>query len=544
MRNCLFALAALVAGCHWALNDKGTDPQAAQLYFPSGIAMDPLGHYVYVSNGNADLRYGGGTVVMVDMLSFECTIAEFRRYSPVDMRNDPLTPLPDICIRPDHQPPYWDDLAVRAKCKHDPLDPSIIDCDESAFILQNSTVRIGNFAGAIRLLQDAPDPTTGQDDGHRTLFVAVRGDPSVTEIQVHMPGSSVAGFAPQDINDPGVLQCVAHPESLAQRPQYDSVNHVTSAPAACEADALIQDYTCSNLPSCVTGTDQNNKNQLPTEPFGMQIDQTSQRLLVSHLATGQVSVVDARPNTLPANALLSTSAPFFPPDPTGRHGAFALAQQNPTDPHSLWYVTSNVNPLVGTFRVTDSNLVISQSTFAVNSSFAQGTDVRDIIFDSDGNRAFVTDANPPTLLVVDTRTDSTAGGQPRNIITDIVDVCQTPSHFGVRRFAVAGAPGTPARRKTKILVVCFLSSQVMIVDPDRAGVDATIFSGLTGPNDIAFNFTDDGDAHPVTPLGAGRHAYVTNYSESTVAVVDLEPGSPTENRVLARLGFSTDGLNP
>src|SRR5207302_1955962 len=121
--------------------------------------------------------------------------------------------------------------------------------------LQNSTVRIGNFAGAIRLLQDAPDATTGQDTGHRTLFVAVRGDPSVTEIQVHMPGSSAAGFAPQDINDPGVLQCVAHPESLAQRSQYDAVKHLTSAPAPCEADSLIQDYTCSNLPSCVTGHD-------------------------------------------------------------------------------------------------------------------------------------------------------------------------------------------------------------------------------------------------------------------------------------------------
>jgi hypothetical protein len=37
---------------------------------------------------------------------------------------------------------------------------------------------------------------------------------------------------------------------------------------------------------------------------------------------------------------------------------------------------------------------------------------------------------------------------------------------------------------------------------------------------------------------------VTNYSESTVAVVDLEPGSPYENRVLAKLGHPTDGFNP
>ena len=551
MRNCLFALAALVAGCHWALNDKGTDPQAAQLYFPSGIAMDPSGHYVYVANGNADLRYGGGTVVMVDMLSYECTIAEFRRHSPVDLMFDPTTKLPDACLRPDHQPEYWDDLAIKAKCIHDPLDRAIIDCDESAFILQNSTVRIGNFAGAIRLLNDDADAL------HRTLFVAVRGDPSISEIQVHMPGSSSAAFAPQDINDPGVLQCVAHPEALKERPQYhpdpfDPSRFATSAPAPCEADFLIQDYRCQGEPTCVIGTDQNSKTQLPTEPFGMAIDQAGNRLLVTHLSTGQVSVIDARPNTLPVNALLSESQPFFPPDPTGRHGAFGIAQQHPDDAHSLWYMTSNVNPLIATFRVGDSsavipastNLVIPESTFGLNSSFAQGGDVRDIIFDSDGNRAFATDANPPTVLVIDTRVDTTNGGIPHNVVTDIVDVCQTPSHTGVRRFTVAGAPGTPSRRKTKIVVVCFLSSQLMIVDPDRPGVDETIFSGLSGPNDIAFNFTDDGATHPVTDLGVGRHAYVTNYSESTVAVVDLQPGSPTENRVLARLGLRPDGLNP
>ncbi|MGZ3407897.1 MAG: hypothetical protein ACXVAN_15710, partial [Polyangia bacterium] len=352
MRNCLFALAALVAGCHWALNDKGTDPQAAQLYFPSGIAMDPNGQYVYVSNGNADLRYGGGTVVMVDMLSFECTVAEYRRHSPVDLMFDPTTKLPDVCTaRGDHQPEYWDDLAVRAKCLHDPLDRSIIDCDESAFIFQNSTVRIGNFAGAIRLLTDDGDPTATPpvpaDPLHRTLFVAVRGDPSVTEVQVHMPGSSSAAFAPQDMSDPGVLQCVAHPEQLKQRPEYhpdpfDPTRYATSAPAPCEAEFLIQDYLCQGQPSCVLGTDQNNKTQLPTEPFGMQIDQAGHRLLVAHLSTGQVSVMNARPDTMPVNALQSVSQPFFPPDPSGRHGAFGLAQQHPTDPHSLWYMTSNV----------------------------------------------------------------------------------------------------------------------------------------------------------------------------------------------------------
>jgi hypothetical protein len=93
-------------------------------------------------------------------------------------------------------------------------------------------------------------------------------------------------------------------------------------------------------------------------------------------------------------------------------------------------------------------------------------------------------------------------------------------------------------------VVCFLSSQIMIVDPDRPGVDATVFSGFSGPNDITFNFTDPGVTPATQQLVPNRHAYVTNYSESTIAIVDLEPNSPTQNRVIAKLGHPVDGSNP
>jgi hypothetical protein len=535
MRTCMLVLAALVAGCHWDLNDKGTDPESDQLYFPAGIAMDPGGRYVYVSNGNADLRFGGGTVMMIDMLSFECTVAEYRRHFPVD-NNDPNTPFPAPCITGPHQPEFWDDVGNRALCRRDALDPSIVDCDESAFILQNSTVRVGNFAGTVKLIQDS--------DTHRKLFVSVRGDPSIAEIGVQFPdpnNTDPGTYVPAAFDSPGILQCVDNVPALATRSQYDPTTQLTTAPAPCDADHLVQDYICFGEPTCVIGTDANDKTQLPTEPFGMAIDPLGRRLLVSHLQTGQVSVINI--DALPVNALLSESTPFFTPDATGRHGAFALAQQDPTQQNSLWYMTSDVQAEIATFRIGESNVVIPDVTFPLNGSFAQGASTRALAFDTGGQRLFATDANPPTTLVIDTRTNTTQGDQPHNTVTDIVDVCQTPSHFGVRRFVVPGAPGTPALLKTKIAVVCFLSSQIMIVDPDRPGVDDTIFSGLSGPNDIAFNFTDDGDPNPVTQI-MPRHAYVTNYSESTLAVVDLEPGSPTENRVLARLGLPPDGTNP
>jgi hypothetical protein len=552
MRNCLFALAALVAGCHWSLNDKSTDPQTDQLYFPAGIAMDPGGHFVYVSNGNADLRYGGGTVMMIDMLSFECAVAAYRKNQPLTAAES-TTPLPAACanVPVADVEEYWSERAsLDAGCYRDVLDPTIINCDESPFILQNSTVRVGNFAGAIRIVADPDDA----NNLNRTLFVAVRGDPSITKIDVHIPKDGNA------INKPGVLDCFEHPEALANRPQYNpnaqcpnkkTGNIVTcpktSSPAPCDASSLVQDYYCESQPSCTVGVNNNGKTQLPTEPFGMVIDSSDpsrRHLVVSHLATGQISVIDI--DAPPSMALLSESAQFFPADPTGRHGAFALAQQDPLDHHSLWYVTSSVNPLIATFRIADADVVTvsAQSSFGLSNTFANGNDVRDFKFDNGGQRAFVTQNNPPSLMVLDTRVDDTEGSQPHNIVTDVINVCQTPSHIGVRRFAVTGAPGTPPYLKTKVIVVCFLSSQIMIVDPDRPGVDDTVFTGLSGPNDIAFNFSDAGSSQPIADVGLARHAYVTNYSESTIAIVDLEPNSLTENHVLARLGHPPDGFNP
>jgi hypothetical protein len=521
MRNSLIALAVLVGGCHWTLNDPGTDPKPSQLYFPSGIAMDPGGRFAYVSNGNADLRYGGGTVMVADMLAFECTIARFRQLSPVKLPqpgDPPPPPFPVAC----GDPSQWDLGMNGSLCRPDPLDPTIVDCDESGFVRGNSTVRIGNFAGAVKVRVDPHDPAN-----KRRLFVAVRGDPSITMINVDLS---------KEASTSRVLDCYDPSHRL---PPPAAPGQQPPSPTPCDVSALAQQFYCQGLPACTLGSNGTGPTQLPTEPFGMEIDESRGMLLVSHLSSGQVSLLSLE--GAPANALLATSSPFFPLDSSGRHGAFSLAKQHPADPSSSWYLTSNLNPEIATFRIADATVVVAQTAFALSASFAQGGDVRDIAFDIGGNRAFVTENNPPTALVLDTRPVGINGNQAADTVTDIIDVCQTPSHLRVTRLGVAGAPGAPTYHKTKLVVVCFLSSQIMIVDADRSGVDDTIFSGMGGPNDLAFNFFGDG-AQPAG--GVGRHAYVTNFSESTIAVVDLEPGSATENRVIARLGFPPDGFNP
>jgi hypothetical protein len=219
-----------------------------------------------------------------------------------------------------------------------------------------------------------------------------------------------------------------------------------------------------------------------------------------------------------------------------------MASMHPGNPAATWYITSNLQPTIATFRVADVNVVVPSTSFSIAGSFALGSDVRDILFEPGGNRAFLTENNPPSVLVLDTSTSPLRNpGQPLNQLTEIINVCQTPSHMGARRGMVAGAPGTDSRIRTQLYVVCFLSDQIMVVDPDGPTVDGTILLGR-GPNDIAFNFGDDGDP-AAPPAPSLRRAWVTQYTEMTIGELDLQPGSPTQNRLVARIGKSVPPPN-
>ncbi len=537
-----------------------------QFYFPAGLAYDTVARpdgnasrYLYVSNGNADLRYGGGLVQLIDLRRFDCAVDVYCHCPDPTIQNSQHQPLcaPDGCSRPLPQNDGCspDDIALamsdltlpyvsgnrlnpdvnEPECQPDPLDPSVIDCDESPFIVGNAGVRVGNFAGGIRVLKES--------DTDRRLFVAVRGDPSVTFIDAHLGALAETNPSPR----PGdVLNCFDADKPATARNGYNAADNSVVHASGCDSDFVISAYYCDGThgtlqePGCVQSD--SDEATLPTEPFGMALDSgllagstptnptPYSRLLVSSLALGEVTLIDAL-----EGSILNVSPAFFAADPTGRHGAFALAPQFPGNPSSTWYMTSNLQPVIATFRVAEANVIVPQTNFSIGGAFAVGVDVRDISFEPGGNRAFLTENNPPSALVLDTTISTTrTPGQPNNQLVDIVDVCQTTSHMGVRRSVVAGATGTPAHVKTNIYVVCFLSNQVMVVDPDAPGVQDTILVGR-GPNEIVFNFGDfdDPNAPPEPP---SRRGYFTQYSEMSIGEIDLDPTSPTQNRMVARLG--------
>ncbi len=483
----------VLGACHWDLNDPGTEPPPDEFAFPSTMALDPDGRHLYVTSANADLRFGGGMLQIVDTTRWECARQAFSGET-LDLVCDPTTAMTDA-----------------ATCHRDPTDPAAVICDEKNFVLGNSSIKLGNFGGKMVLQRTGPQ--------ERTLFVVVRGDPSITYVDVDWK---------RDATRPGVLNCVDDLAQLEKRSGYDPVTNTSKSPIPCDPSHLLQKYECKNKLSCKQDVE-----QIPVEPFGMVLDQGTlpsgdpyAHLLISHLFGSEIQLIDtlSRP---PVTRYVSDPM-LDAPTQNNRRGGFSLAAQYPGVYGTSYYLTSNVQSVMATFRLAELGIVLPGPRFSVRGAFASGADVRDLQFEPGGQRAFFTENLPPSLAVLDTspQTTSTGPGLPRNLVTQVIGICQSPSHFAVRHYD----------GRTRVYVACFLGGQVLVVDPDLGRVEDTILVG-GGPNEVVLNFAD---AALDNPSPAHRRAYVTDFSEATIAVLDLDPGSAHYNRMIGRIGLPVE----
>jgi DNA-binding beta-propeller fold protein YncE len=114
------------------------------------------------------------------------------------------------------------------------------------------------------------------------------------------------------------------------------------------------------------------------------------------------------------------------------------------------------------------------------------------------------------LLAIDT----TLGpeGFPRNQLVSGVEICPQAS-----RVALADEG-----RGERAYVTCFRDGQVWVIDPAAGAIEAIVNVGR-GP-------------HALGVAADRRLLLVANFLEDTVSVIDLAPGSATENQVVLRLG--------
>jgi hypothetical protein len=497
----LLALGASpLAGCQAELDGilgtekPGLDPPLDRFFFPTGMALSPDGRYLFVSNGNSDLKYNGGTVVVVDMVE------------AIDRLDALWSPDATDVDRPQ-------DLLdrVAATCRYAPQNPQLVECHEEdvgqtpGLVMSDLTVRTGFYPSFLALEQVTPDscfspqPAPGEDKLLYRLYTPVRGDPSLTFIDIS---------ATADSSEVTCMDCGEGCETTDIRD--------------CKSDYRL------NAPSAARQVYVDDT--LPAEPFAMALEPAGGFLILAHLAGGSLSLVDLCGDpTSERPDLVDVLVGVMGQDADGRSGGFNVVQRDKTDPCGWFYVSNRAAAQLMTLRVDGCNepagadrglrLVMGPSIIltAPFGPLESGADLRGMATSADGNRLFALSRTPPSLLVVDT---SLSNGQPRNEFLDAVEICPKPSVMRLR---------TGPQGRTLAYTVCFASGEIYVVDTHDAQVVDRIEAG-GGPHDLVL--MPDTASPELRGFGL-----VTNFGEHTVGVLDLRPDSETYHQLIGRLGW-------
>jgi DNA-binding beta-propeller fold protein YncE len=254
------------------------------------------------------------------------------------------------------------------------------------------------------------------------------------------------------------------------------------------------------------------------EPFGAFADSAGQFAIVTHLTSGAVTLIDSPRD---GNAVVTDIvAGVFAADPnTGLRGATGVAGRTPNAADDIIYVGSRSEDRIQTFTVARpvngaSPFLLTGNYFfldAVGNTNGQSVDTRGMAFSGSGERLYLVNRRPPSLQIYDTSLGPT--GFPRNHALGAVDICRQASTLSI----------ADAGDGERIFVSCFQDGQIYIINPEAGGSTDDIVTVGRGP-------------YTVVASPSRKRLYITNFLEDTVAVLDIEPGSKTRNRVVLRIG--------
>lgn len=254
------------------------------------------------------------------------------------------------------------------------------------------------------------------------------------------------------------------------------------------------------------------------EPYGIALDPDGEGLVVTHIARGIVSRWSA-----------GSAIPAFRCSINVLNGATAIVRHPVL---GWWYVSDRFERRIKVVAeqvteqppadadsapVTECRLV-QVTTILVDAIDTRGR-TRGMAFNTDGTLLFVASSSDRSLRVYDTTV--LGNGSPSNRLVSAVGLGGTPNLVRVAgcRGAACGPDADPNSVAVKgeglVYVTLFNDNRLLVVDPASMSVVARIEVG-EGPNDIAFMLDSAGKLR----------GYVTGFSDHSLSVLDLEPGSP------------------
>jgi len=529
-----------VAGCFTL--GVGLDPPLTQLYYPTALLTSPRRHTLYVVNSDFDIQYTGGTVqsialdgvrACVNRIAADLSDGMSAKATCADVglaENDNSVLVPGPCAPVDLE------AAVGCSLTDDPTT-SVVEGAVTGPLLKTARV-IGAFASSATLI-DNPDP--GDGEAAERLFVAVRGDPSVTYFDT-------TNDATNTTDSPYRLDC-----------KQDGAEDIGGI---CPESARVgaSPYQSTRLLT------------MPVEPNGIAASDDGTAIVAVHQTGGTSSATHGQASLIlnawgwaPTLEFTLTGLPDFPSDvaaiPTSAFVKKMKAAGKALDYRPGFLVSFRAAPEVDLLRFFDDSAGTSRSFLQRVGAFgiatnSDGSDSRGIAINDADRRAcegacdaddlvclqacvdvplqvFVANRAPASLLIgrLETHLNTTGTGEITSLTESVTMNDMVPLSTGPSRVSVGDVLDAEGKPSPRAFVISFDSRYVVIYDPAQRRVEAAIRTGR-GPHAMAFDTT------PATgPDNGSAFLYVAHFTDSYIGVIDLDTRHPgTYGSMFAAVG--------
>lgn len=530
-----------LAGCFSAAD--GLSPPDKQFYYPTALAVSPGRTTLYVINSDFDLQYSGGTVQALDLVALRQTTSALRNALNDNLAAEDPKGMDVVCKAQTPALSRNDNTALYPG----PCTP----VDVVPFV--KNSVEIGAFASSATLAVQA-DPCDEKKGGRAArLFIPVRGDPSVTYI---------------DVTDDRDIVCNSTPLPPASPCGTDPAKALSCLSCGAETNS----GRCAS--THLIGVDPSRSVReltLTVDPYGIDGDERGEAFVVMHQTQQTASLIvndfneDVSLKTGPRLQYATASLSAGPTDTAALPIPKLIRENNRlygvNDAERIDYSPAFVVSYRSTSEFTliryEDDLgaprprpFLTRSLSIGITTTASAQDSRGVVVDGSERQAcedacgatereaclrscaethplgvYMANRAPAALVIgrVDTVFAEASDGNGGVKVTGAYEIPSfndsVPLAFGASRVEFGHVVDEQGRLARRIFVVTFDSRFVFSYDPDQRRVDAIIRTGR-GPHAVVF---DSGqEPGPDGQMRAYSTMYVAHFTDSYVGVVDLD----------------------